>query len=145
MKIVKDNIKNIIIPNLKNYLVFILVLIIYILYFVVFKHDESNCLIKRMIGFPCPGCGMTRAVYYLLTLRWKQAFYYHPFVFLLPLLIVLFIEKGTSLADMFLYSKRFWFIIFILFIGIYVVRMFLYFPNTIPMDYYDDAYINFLR
>ena len=46
------------------------------------------CLISIITGFPCPGCGMTRAFVNLLTFHFKDAFYWSPSIFLwVPLLI----------------------------------------------------------
>ncbi|HEY8849503.1 MAG TPA: DUF2752 domain-containing protein, partial [Thermoanaerobaculia bacterium] len=36
------------------------------------------CLIKRVTGRPCWGCGMTRAIASLLRGRFRQAFRYNP-------------------------------------------------------------------
>lgn len=38
------------------------------------------CSIYRITGLPCPGCGGTRAVYYLFSGDLLQSFYYHPVV-----------------------------------------------------------------
>ena len=42
-----------------------------------------TCPIKHVLGISCPGCGMSRALFYFLTLRPTIAFSYHPLVFLL--------------------------------------------------------------
>lgn len=42
-----------------------------------------TCPIKYTLGISCPGCGMSRALFYLITLRPTTAFSYHPLVFLL--------------------------------------------------------------
>lgn len=141
----KENITNIILPNLKRYLFFIFAMIGYLLYFFIFHHDEPNCIIKRTIGFPCPGCGMSRALYYLVTLQLDKAFLFHPLVFIIPFIAILLLEKGTRIADKLLFSKLFWTVIITLYIGTYIIRMFLYFPNTVPMDYYDHAILKILR
>lgn len=44
------------------------------------------CIIRRVTGFPCPGCGMTRAVLSLLRGDIRTAFAYHPLWVTLPLL-----------------------------------------------------------
>lgn len=50
--------------------------------------EIQNCVIKWIIGYPCPGCGMTRAVFSLIQFDFIQAFRYNPFVYLLPFLFL---------------------------------------------------------
>lgn len=38
-----------------------------------------DCKMKRLLGIPCPGCGGTRALWYLLHGRIITALYYHAF------------------------------------------------------------------
>lgn len=42
-------------------------------------HDVLECTMKRTLGIPCPGCGGTRALWYLLHGRIITALYYHAF------------------------------------------------------------------
>lgn len=41
------------------------------------------CLVRRVLGLPCPGCGMTRALAHLARGEWRAALALHP---LAPLL-----------------------------------------------------------
>lgn len=43
-----------------------------------------GCPFRYVTGLACPGCGMTRAAYHLLTLHPVQALHYHPLVLLAP-------------------------------------------------------------
>ena len=45
----------------------------------------TGCPIHRLTGLPCPGCGMSRALFCLAKLDFAGAWYYHPLVFFLPL------------------------------------------------------------
>ena len=47
-----------------------------------FESFESifQCDIKRISGFPCPGCGGTRAIYYLFKGDFIRSFLFHPAV-----------------------------------------------------------------
>ena len=59
------------------------------------------CPIQYLSGFSCPGCGMTRALWSLVTLDFAAAWYYHPASFALPAvaaLLVLFHWKGMKKA-----------------------------------------------
>lgn len=40
--------------------------------------STSLCLFRRCTGHACPGCGMTRAVSYLLKGDWDRTIFYHP-------------------------------------------------------------------
>ena len=54
-----------------------------------------GCPVQHFTGVPCPGCGLSRAVYALLRLDFAAAFRYHPMVYVLPpvVLYVLFGKK----------------------------------------------------
>lgn len=43
----------------------------------------SICLSRRLLGLPCPGCGMTRAFAHLAKGEWRSALAAHPFAPLL--------------------------------------------------------------
>lgn len=120
----------------------VLILILYLGYFYFFHHDESNCLVKLSIGIPCPGCGMTRAIGYLLVFDFSTAFHFHPLVFLLPIVLIIFLYQETKYFNKIANSKAFWVSILLLFIIVYAIRMSLYFPNIEPMDYYHENLIN---
>lgn len=40
----------------------------------------SECILQKISGFPCPGCGGTRAFYYLFSGEIVQSVRYHPAV-----------------------------------------------------------------
>ncbi len=46
------------------------------------------CPFKLLTGWPCPGCGMTRALWALAGFRFSEALAYHPFVWSVPLMIL---------------------------------------------------------
>lgn len=45
--------------------------------------STSVCLFRRILGLPCPGCGLTRAFAHLAKGEWRQAAADHPFSFVL--------------------------------------------------------------
>ncbi|WP_374166933.1 DUF2752 domain-containing protein [Arcticibacter sp. MXS-1] len=49
--------------------------------------ENSYCLHKQLLGFNCPGCGFTRATFFLLHAQYSKALSLNPtVVFLLPIL-----------------------------------------------------------
>ena len=96
---------------------------------------DVGCLFRHITGIPCPGCGMTRAHLAALRLDFRAAFWYHPLWFLpLPLL------AGQFLFPNGLFRNKKWntglsIVLLILVVGVYGIRMFLYFPDTPPMEY----------
>lgn len=70
-----------------------LCLIIGLLYLVM-AIFSVGCPLRFLSGIPCPGCGMTRAVWYALQLDFVSAWYYHPLFFLTPLIVLLFLFES---------------------------------------------------
>ena len=80
-----------------------------------------GCPTRYLTGICCPGCGMTRAVLHLLMLDFRGAIYYHPLVFVLPVLALLYIKRNNM--NRILLNSLLFFII-ILFLVVYVLRLF---------------------
>ncbi|MGN1098594.1 MAG: DUF2752 domain-containing protein [Clostridia bacterium] len=99
-----------------------------------------GCPVKRFLGVPCPGCGMTRGCLALLRLDFSVAFRWHPLCFLVPIFLVVYILKdlppvrGAIRPGVLI-------LIILLYIGVYVVRMKLYFPHTPPMDFQENSIV----
>ena len=53
----------------------------------------TGCPIHKLTGLPCPGCGMSRALFSLVRLDFAGAWYYHPLVFFLPLPILWLVHR----------------------------------------------------
>lgn len=66
----------------------ICLLLLFIAYFgiayFVMGRLEISCVFKAIIGIPCPGCGMTRALFALLRGDISAAFKYNAVIFLMP-------------------------------------------------------------
>ncbi len=61
---------------------------------IAFALNINLCVFYNTTGVYCPSCGMTRAYVALMHLDFKQAFYYNPMFFLVPLAILpFFIEQ----------------------------------------------------
>ena len=56
------------------------------------------CVFRQATGLDCPGCGMTRAMYFLFHLDFARAFRYHPFCFAAPMLGIVWLQGLLALA-----------------------------------------------
>lgn len=89
--------------------------------------NKSICLFINIFGLPCLACGMTRAYISLAHLDIKRAFYYHPLFWSVPLILL-----GYK-------NKKIIYILGVLFISVWLVRMYLYFPDIEPMKFNNKA------
>lgn len=83
-----------------------------------------HCPFLYFFGFPCPGCGMTRALIAAARLDFKAAFYYHPLFFVIIIAAVYMLLKLTGRVSV---SKKaennLLKAICILFITVYIIRV----------------------
>lgn len=79
-----------------------------------------GCPIKFITGISCPGCGMTRALFSLLRLDVKSAVYYHPLVFVMPIIVIIILLRNKLGRRLF---KIFTVFFIVLFIAVYICRM----------------------
>ena|ERR1035437_9382217 len=95
---------------------------------------DTGCIIKFITGFPCPGCGMTRAWIAFFEGNLLESFKWHPLFLLVPLLVLLIFYNGFSIKTKKI-RNYILIAIAILFFATYIIRMALYFPLVSPMDY----------
>lgn len=108
------------------------------------------CFVRSVSGFPCPGCGLTRAAAALFNGNIKEAFNYHPLI--IAAIFFILVCFAAFVFNINISKTRFriffWFV-FVLFIGVYIVRMILFYPNKEPMTYLEASlwgrFINFLK
>jgi len=97
---------------------------------------DSLCLSKAVIGFPCPGCGMTRANLHFIKGEFSSAFSLHP-LFLAVDVYILFVayyifmlnlreSKTVKISAM---------IFAVLLFLVYIYRMIILYPDIEPMVY----------
>ncbi|MBC8559107.1 DUF2752 domain-containing protein [Fumia xinanensis] len=98
-----------------------------------------GCPIRNVTGFPCPGCGMTRAYLSAFRLDFQSAFYWHPLWFLAVPLIFAAIFRPQGIFKNKRADNILWISLAVLFLGVYILRMILFFPHTPPMDYNRDS------
>ncbi len=91
------------------------VLIFTVCFFVFFRPDKIvdgdkafQCIVQRLFSIYCPACGGTRAVGYLLSFRFKEAFLSYPplFVGIALLLWINFLYLKCIYKNNILYIRR---------------------------------------
>ncbi len=98
---------------------------------------QEFCPMRIFLGIPCPGCGATRAGFYVLTLRFKEALEMNPTIFLwIPYILFLLWQryigkKRRKLSNILLV------VICICVLIWYVMGMLFYFPNKEPYTYFE--------
>lgn len=90
-----------------------------------------GCPIRFVTGICCPGCGMTRAVLAALRLEFAKAFYYHPLFIMAPIMFLLFLFETYIKPGIY---KAAWIIIIILFIIVYIFRLFIFHNDVVVID-----------
>lgn len=79
------------IENIKTKLIFLGLLVLFRLTMYALN---TTCILKDLLGIPCPGCGMTRALICAVRLNPIGAFTYHPMFWSVPLLALYFLYDG---------------------------------------------------
>ena len=96
------------------------------------------CPVVLISGFPCPGCGITRAMLLFITLHPVNAFYYNPsyplWIAIAAVFVWLRYVKGRSTAIL----KKPLLAICIITIAINIWRLVFIFPGHEPMVYVKD-------
>lgn len=88
------------------------------------------CLIRRIVGIPCPCCGMTRAYMALFRFDIKAAFFWHPLFWTVPFIITAAVFKH-KIKHIHTWTA----VIIAVFISVYIIRMITLFPTAAPMDF----------
>lgn len=122
--------------DLKEYGMAFVLLAVYTVFMNLLFH--AFCPLVIVSGFPCPGCGVTRAAVCFLTGRWREAWLFNPVVF--PVAAT----GGYFVCRRYLMGKRARGILVlvafdvVLLILVYAMRMYLYFPDRVPYIYSED-------
>lgn len=99
------------------------------------------CPFYTTTGIPCPSCGMTRAFVSLMHFNLSDAFMYNPLFIFLPILFIPTIFNLFGLNFSKANAKIFYITILAIVIVIWIIRLIMFFPHTVPMTYnYDSAF-----
>lgn len=113
----------------------IMLVIAYFVFLKKFLH--SLCPMVLITGFPCPGCGLTRAGFRVLRLDFAGAWETHPFIFAVIALAVVFVaERYVCQSRRMKVSKWCAIVVIVGMVVFYVWRMVNMFPDVPPMTYY---------
>jgi len=113
-------------------------------YLLTHKIFHAFCPMVIATGFPCPGCGMTRSVFYLLTGQFGRSFELSPFALFWVLLGIWFIYKRYVKGEKVKGIYPLLGFISVAMIVYYIYRMFTIFPSVPPMIYKEDNMLNYL-
>ena len=122
--------------DMKQYGIGILAAVI--LYFLMHALFDAFCPSILISGFPCPGCGMTRAVIYLFKGQFQRSWALNPAAIFWVIWAVLFVFKRYVKGEKSKGLNRAVFGIVLFMVIIYIIRMKMYFPNRPPYVYTDD-------
>lgn len=96
---------------------------------------HAFCPLVIFCGFPCPGCGVSRAALCFLTGRWRTAWQLNPVIFPMALFAVYFCVCRYLLGRKVRGIRVLLGLLFALLFVVYCVRMYLYFPGRVPYVY----------
>src|SRR5262245_34155251 len=93
--------------------------------------DAPLCPTRFLFGIPCPGCGLTRATFAMLTLDWAGVWRFHPLAPVLAPVVLWFlfrpileetgaIEKGRVLVRV---PNAVWWCLLVALLALYGLRL----------------------
>ena len=92
----------------------------------------SACPFVLVFGYPCPGCGVTRSIKYLLTFRFEEAFTINAAGILWLIFLVWFFFSRYILGKRYKITDYLLIIVLVLTIAYFIYMMINYYPNRIP-------------
>lgn len=109
---------------------------------VVRKIFHAYCPFLILTGFPCAGCGMTRAIFFILTGRFKRGMALNPAAPMWILFLAWFFIERYFRGRTPKYTKVVLAVVVLVTVGIYVYRMVNFFPGSPPLVFYRNNIIS---
>ena len=75
----------------------LLLLLCFCLFVLVFWYFHLPCVFLKYLHIPCPGCGMSRAIFAAVRLDFAEAFSNHAMFWSMPVLLIYFFTDGKLL------------------------------------------------
>ena len=105
------------------------------MYIVLHKLKGAFCPSVIIFGLPCPGCGTTRALIYLLKGNFAEAFHINPAVYLWMVFLLYIIVVRYILGKPLKHLTPFLVVIGIFMVARYAYGMYMYYPDKPPFSY----------
>lgn len=103
---------------------------------------HAYCPFLIVTGFPCAGCGMTRAVFYILTGRVKRGMDLNPAAPMWILFLLWFFAERYVRGHTPRHVKTVLAMVVLVTFGIYLYRMINFFPGSPPLVFYRNNLIS---
>lgn len=103
---------------------------------------HAYCPFLIVTGFPCAGCGMTRAVFYILTGRVKRGMDLNPAAPMWILFLLWFFAEWYVRGHTPRHVKTVLAMVVLVTFGIYLYRMINFFPGSPPLVFYRNNLIS---
>ena len=123
--------------RVKNVISILTIILIYLFFL---RYTQIGCPIRFLFGISCMGCGMTRAIIALLSMDFEKAIYYHPLVFLVPVITTLMCIEDKLVIIKKQLVQKIWIIIIISFFITYLIRL-MKFSNSVVQINIKDGFI----
>lgn len=98
--------------------------------------SKTLCFYKNVFGIPCPGCGLTRAIVWFFRGDPARAFAFHPLFPLVILCLSVIVFRAFGPFKRLYHNQVFWIGSLILLVGVWIARMYFYFPLHEPMTFH---------
>lgn len=93
------------------------------------------CLMRIIVGIPCPACGITRAFFMLCAGKIQEALMMQPLIILVLAAPIVYVLLKKFSKNYLQNLRRYGIIMLIVFVVFYVWRMVHFFPNREPYIY----------